>query len=131
MYSINLKGKFMSKVQLDQTNNSIIGVFEGFLQTDEHQAIGNEILDVAKSNGISKLIIDTANLKVIKQETQQWIETDWFPRAAQQGIKFMAFLVPQDVLGKMSTERVNQKSGGIEIQHVSSMSDAKSWIGSK
>ncbi len=118
----------MSNVQLDQTSKSVLGIFEGFLQLEEHQAIGNEILDVAKKNSISKLVIDTSNLKVIKQETQQWIETDWFPRAAKQGIKFMAFIIPQDVLGKMSTQRVNQKSGGIEIQHISSRSEAGKWI---
>ena len=121
----------MSNVQLDRSSQSIVGVFEGFLQTTEHQAIGNRVLDLARQSGTTKLVIDTTKLKVIKQETQQWIENDWFPRAMQQGIRFMAFVVPEDVLGKMSTQRVNQKSGGIEIQYVSSLMQAKSWITTK
>ena len=128
---INLNYKFMDNVKVDQSIKAVIGIFHGFLEMETHKSIGNEILKLASEKSISKLVIDTSNLNVIRQETQKWIEADWFPRAAEQGVKFMAFVIPQDILGKMSTQRVNQRSGGIEIQHVSSMEEAKSWIKSK
>ena len=121
----------MEKATTDTALKAAMASFKGFLEFEEHKALGNEVLSLAINNGYSKLIIDTSELKVIRQETQKWIETDWFPRANQSGIKFMAFVIPTDVLGKMSTTRVNEKAGNIEIQHVDSIDKAKQWIKTK
>jgi len=121
----------MSNVVFDPTNKAVIGTFKGFLEMAQHQAIGNEVLTVAGKNFCPRLIIDTSELSVIRKETQKWIEEDWFPRAIKLNIRFMAFIVSKDALGKMSTQSVNQKAGPIEIQYVDSLASAKSWIGSK
>ncbi len=121
----------MEKAKNDAASKASIASFKGFLEFEEHKALGNEVLSLAINNGYTKMIIDTSELKVIRQETQKWIETDWFPRANQSGIKYMAFIVPSDVLGKMSTTKVNEKAGNIEIQHVDTMEKAKNWINSK
>ena len=121
----------MENVNLDVSCQSIIGTFKGFLEVKEHQDIGNRILDEAVQNGVSKLIADTSELKVIRQETQKWIENEWFPKAAQVGMKFIAFIISSDALGKMSTKSVNRKSGGVEIQYFDNMNAARSWVISK
>lgn len=121
----------MSNVVFDPASKAVIGTFKGFLEMAQHQEIGNSVLKEAGKSASSKLIIDTSELSVIRKETQKWIEEDWFPRAIKGGIKFMAFLVSKDVLGKMSTQTVNQKAGPIEIQYVDSMAAAKNWIASK
>lgn len=121
----------MENVLFDPTNKTVMGTFKGFLETTEHKAIGNEVLNVALKNRTTKLIIDTSKLQVIRKETQQWIEKDWFPRASGTGIRYMAFIIPSDALGKMSTQSVNQKAGSIEIQYTDSIESAKKWISSK
>jgi hypothetical protein len=121
----------MESAKVDIACKATTASFKGFLEFEDHKKLGNAVLDLAIKNGYSKMIIDTSELKVIRQDTQKWIETDWFPRANSSGIKYMAFIVPTDVLGKMSTTRVNEKSGNIEIQHVDSMAKAKTWLISK
>jgi len=118
----------MENAKIDNTCKAAVTSFKGFLELEEHKNIGNEVLDLAIKNGFSKMIIDTTELKVIRQDTQKWIETDWFPRANKSGIKYMVFIVPTDVLGKMSTTKVNVKAGSIEIQHVNTLSKAKDWL---
>lgn len=121
----------MGNVAFDHTSKAVAGTFNGFLEMEQHQAIGNEMLKEAENKKSSKLIVDTSELSVIRKETQQWIEEDWFPRAIKIGIKYMAFVVSKNALGKMSTKTVNQKAGPIEIQYVDSMISAKNWLGSK
>lgn len=121
----------MGNVAFDPTSKAVAGTFKGFLEIAQHQAIGNEMLKEAGDKKSSKLIVDTSELSVIRKETQQWIEEDWFPRAIKTGIKYMAFVVSKDALGKMSTKTVNQKAGPIEIQYVDSLISAKTWIASK
>jgi len=121
----------MENVILDPKTKSAIATFEGFLQLSAHQQIGNAVLDMAIKNSLTKMIIDTSNLQVIRQETQKWIQEVWFPRANNSGVKYMAFVIPKDVLGKMSTTKVNEKAGNIEIQHVDSIEKAKAWISGK
>lgn len=121
----------MNSVVFDSASKTVTGTFKGFLETSQHQEIGNSILKEASDHASSKLIIDTSEIGVIRKETQKWIEEDWFPRAIKMGIKYMAFLVSKDALGKMSTQSVNQKAGPIEIQYVDSMLAAKKWIASK
>jgi hypothetical protein len=121
----------MSAVVFDPTNKAVVGTFKGFLEMSQHQGIGNEILEVAQKNFSQKLIIDTSELSVIRKETQKWIEEDWFPRAVKLNIRFMAFVISKDALGKMSTQSVNQKAGPIEIQYFDSLSSANTWIAAK
>lgn len=118
----------MGNARIDGTCSAAVTTFSGFLSFQEHSKIGNEVLDLAAKNGISRMILDTTDLKVIMQETQKWIETDWFPRANSAGIKYIVFIIPADALGKMSTTKVNQKAGNVTIQYVDSMSKAKEWI---
>jgi hypothetical protein len=121
----------MENVVFDSKIQAVTGIFKGFLEIKEHQDIGNEILNSATANRAGKLIIDTSELKVIRQETQKWIEENWFPRAVKAGIKKMAFVIPKDALGKMSTQNVNQKSGPIEIKYFDNTVIAKAWLSSK
>jgi hypothetical protein len=121
----------MENVRNDHVNKAAVASFKGFLEFNEHRKLGEEVLNLAIKNGYSKMVIDTTELKVIRQETQKWIEAEWFPKANSSGIKYMAFVIPSDVLGQMSTKRVNEKAGNIEIQHVDSITKAMDWINSK
>lgn len=121
----------MTNVYFDQLSNSIVGKFVGFLSFEEHQKLGDKILKQALHEGCFKLIIDTSDIRIIKKETQEWIMSDWFPRAIEQGIKYMAFITPRDVIAQMSTIKVNGKPGRINIKYFKKTSDALTWIISK
>jgi hypothetical protein len=126
-----LNSNTMENVRIDHVNKAALASFKGFLEFEEHRKLGEQVLNLAINNGYSKLVIDTTELKVIRQETQKWIETEWFPKASRNGIKYMAFVISSDTLGKMSTKKVNEKAGNIEIQHVDSLTKAVDWINSK
>jgi hypothetical protein len=121
----------MERAKIDLSLKASIAAFKGFLEVGEHQRLGNELLDMAVKNGYSKMIIDTSEMKVIPQESQQWIQTNWFPRANKAGIRYIAFLVPSDLFGKSSTKSVNERAGNIEIQYFESMTKARTWLASK
>jgi hypothetical protein len=118
----------MENVYVDAASGAVFAKFSGVLTFAEHKALGEAVLAYAKSHGLRKALIDTSEIKVIRQETQKWIAEEWFPNANMVGLTHMAFLVPSDVFGKMSTKSVNQKAGNIDIQNFDDLTKARVWI---
>ncbi len=121
----------MVHVSVDPSIRTVVAILEGFIPFPEHKKSGETILELSERNNLSKIIIDTSAMNVMQQETQKWIEEVWFPRANRSGIRFMAFITPQNLFGKSSTTKVNQRSGNIEIAYFESMTKARAWISGK
>ena len=137
--SINLNTIIMetnmtSKAYFDKESNAAIGEFVGFLKPDEFKSIANKLIQMLEEKDLKRQINDVKLMKVLSQDTQNWLNTDWFPRAKEAGLKFFAFVVPEDIFGKMSMKGANRKAEnmlGIEIQYFSDMELAKDWVKSK
>jgi hypothetical protein len=111
--------------------SSVVTIYSGFLKHDAFKEICLGALETAQTHQLSKILVDTSHLKVMLKESQQWIEDVWFPRAKQIGIKHMAFLVPEDIFGRMSMEATNKKEeqeGDIDIRYFDNAAEAKLWL---
>lgn len=123
-----------SNALYDIPTNAAIGTFIGFLTPDEFKTIANQLLDILEKKRIKKQLNDIKRMKVLKPEVQEWLNTVWFPKAKQVGLKYFAFVVPDDIFGKMSMDGANRNATntfGIEIQYFNSRESAKSWLISK
>jgi hypothetical protein len=117
-----------SKAFYDSETKAAIGVFEGFLSNDEFKEIAEELHEIRRKNYSSKQINNVVNMKVLSQETQDWIKNSWFPKAKLTGLKHFAFVVPKDIFGKMSMEAVNSVVNDITIQYFDDENRAKAWL---
>lgn len=118
----------------DSRTNAAIGTFVGFLSPDEFKTVANQLLDILETKRLKKQLNDIKQMKVLKPEVQEWLNTDWFPRAQKIGLKYFAFVVPDDIFGKMSMDGANknaQNAFGIEIQYFNNLDAAKNWLISK
>ncbi len=130
---INIETKIRT-AYYDENTNAAIGTFIGFLTQDEFITIANNLLDILETKKISKQLNDIKKMKVLKPEIDEWLKTIWFPKAKKAGLKYFAFVVPDDIFGKLSMNAVNQKandSSGIEIQYFNNIEEAKQWLISK
>lgn len=118
----------------DSRTNAAIGTFVGFLTPDEFKTVANQLLGILETKRLKKQLNDIKQMKVLKPEVQEWLNTDWFPRAQKIGLKYFAFVVPDDIFGKMSMDGANknaQNAFGIEIQYFNNVDAAKNWLVSK
>lgn len=118
----------------DSRTNAAIGTFVGFLTPDEFKAVANQLISILETKRLKKQLNDIKQMKVLKPEVQEWLNTDWFPRAQKIGLKYFAFVVPDDIFGKMSMDGANknaQNAFGMEIQYFNNVDAAKNWLISK
>ena len=117
-----------TKAFYDPETKAAIGIFEGFLSFDAFKEIAEELHEIRKRNHSSKQINNVVNMKVLSQETQDWIKNSWFPKAKLTGLKHFAFIVPKDIFGKMSMEAANSVVNDITIQYFDDENKAKDWL---
>ena len=121
----------MEKVYFDEAIKASIGIFDEDFESDEFRKRATKVLDLIK-NGAKKAINDTSKLKVIDVDDQEWIENIWFPKAIEYGLKYFAFVVPKDVVGKLSMQLANDKqekeASPITLNYFSDLQSAKEWI---
>ncbi|MGE0078296.1 MAG: hypothetical protein AB7S48_10590 [Bacteroidales bacterium] len=118
----------------DLKTNAAIGTFVGFLSTEEFKTVAIQLLGIIETKRLKKQLNDIKMMKVLKPEVQEWLNTEWFPRAQRAGLKYFAFVVPDDIFGKMSMDGANknaQNTFGIDIQYFNDLEKAKNWLISK
>lgn len=102
----------------------------GYVMVEEVKAGADACLDLVKENGCSKLLNDNTNLTGPWDQANEWIATNWMPRALALGLKQFAHVVSEDVFGAISAEdmqtRVNEFD--FEMRIFSSKSEAEQWL---
>lgn len=129
-----MKENETSTAMYDMQSNAAIGTFIGFLSPDEFKTIANQLLDILEKKKAKRQLNDVKRMKVLKPEVQEWLNTIWFPKAQKIGLKYFAFVVPDDIFGKMSMDGANKNATetfGIEIQYFNTVENAKKWLISK
>jgi hypothetical protein len=118
----------MENLTIDHGTNSILCVFDNYIKEDEFKQFAKDILNKVQTSGKTKLLYDTRGLKVMPQSIQDWINEVWFPEANKIGVSHMAFIVPDNIFGKVSMEQTNSqkdKIGNISIQYFNSQTTAQ------
>jgi hypothetical protein len=120
-------------VNWDITLQSIIMEWTGFVHGEDFRKTVNQGLDLLIEQKGCKWMADLSEMEVIAQEDQRWLDEEWFPRAAQAGVKYIAMVRPEKVISQISVRRVTGKVGGLEIEtaYFDSPEKAKEWLESK
>ncbi len=121
----------MEKLTIDQETNAVKAIFDNFIKDEDFKQFAQQILDRVKVSGKKKLLYDTRGLKVMSKEVQDWINEVWFSEANKIGITHMAFIIPENIFGKISMEQTNSKGekvGNINIEYFMGMTAAKEWL---
>ncbi len=127
-------GIMESRAFYDHETAAAIGVFKGFLTTDQFIKIAEELHDLREKNNSCKQLNNIEDMKVLTQDIQNWLNDVWFPKARKNGLKHFAFVIPKNVFGKMSMTNANKDESvrtGIEIEYFDTEASAKAWLRSK
>jgi hypothetical protein len=118
----------------DSDVKAAIGVFKGFLSTDEFKKVAENLQKLRKENSSKRQLNNIEDMKVLTKDVREWLQSIWFPEALKTGLKYFAFVVPGDNVGKLSMKEANknaQANPDIEIEYFSNEAEAKEWLKSK
>ena len=78
-------------------------------------------------------------MKVIPEETIEFIESDWYPRMVKSGVIYWAMIYPGNIIPKMVTDRIGKegtrvdetkKEAGVVEKFFDTLEKARAWIAS-
>ncbi|UII27409.1 hypothetical protein LVD15_02965 [Fulvivirga maritima] len=124
-------------LEYDESAPCVIGRFTGFMKSDEFRAFllkGLEYCIQYKPEGKDIMwLADTRSHSVQQKEDTDWVATHWNPKALEAGVRYVAFIVPENVFGEMAVKNyMNQstKYGGktLHIGMFSTIDQAKEWF---
>ncbi|NUU59929.1 hypothetical protein [Paenibacillus agri] len=109
--------------------------FNTYVHSDQLRAICDKAMELQQEKGAQRMISDNRKLSVISQEDQKWISTVHNQRIQDSGIKFVAIIMPEKTLGKMSMKRVVASSVAFDdiktvFESFESVEEAEEWLNS-
>jgi len=124
----------MEKPYYDDNTETVVINFSGMPELNGFKEHLYEGLELLKKHNSYKMLNDITHLEANSIENQEWTQKVWFPQVEKAGLKYFAFLVPENIHGQVSAEQTNEKAeedGVIEINYFKDKEDPLKWLSSK
>ena len=109
--------------------NSIYEDYKGFAKDEEIKDVKMKFFDLIKPKGINAFIADMTNFEGATPEIYPWMNDFWLPKICDEGINYIALILPSDVFGEFSLNNVlgtvMDKSKGEKFKTID---EAVDWI---
>lgn len=105
-------------------------VWKKFSATGGCRPAFEKILVLIPEKRVAVAIADFTALSVLSSDDQNWIRTDWLPRASRAGLRHLGVVLPEKPLGKASLLkgiRVEDASR-LEIAYFNAQSQTQDWL---
>jgi hypothetical protein len=90
--------------------------------------VGERLLELIATHKVSKILGDDTALALIEAEDQRWLVENWFPRAAQAGLKVAANKSPEAYFGRLAIERIKDSQRLVTIRSFEQFEHARRWL---
>ena len=88
-----------------------------------------KFFDLIKAKGITTFIAEMRNFKGASPEVYEWMNNFWLPKICEEGVKYIALILPPDLFGEFSLDNVlgtvMDKSKGEKFKTID---DAIDWL---
>ena len=112
-----MMGRMPRYLTVPQTFRLAIGMWKGFFQLNSRVFVDEmrKSIDFIKEKRIIAIISDHSELKVVSQDVLDWLHENWYPNAAQNGLRLEAALDAENAIAKLSLKKVldEAKTGAI------------------
>ncbi|QLH78110.1 hypothetical protein HZS55_12700 [Halosimplex rubrum] len=91
------------------------------------------LLDAIERRDAAKVLTDTRGVSAHDAEDQQWMQTDWMPRAHETGLEYSATVHSDSVISEMDVENMldGMEGGTAEPFLTSDMAEAREWLAAR
>jgi hypothetical protein len=105
--------------------------WQGWATPAEFRAANDALVLVIQEHGATRVLGDSAQIKVIQKSDQDWANRDWFPRILAAGLTRMALVLPASGLAKMNIDdMVSRVAGRLDVAYFANLVEARAWLAS-
>ena len=124
-----------AKVEWDEATNCVIVAFKGYAEGNNFREPLHKGVELLKLKKTSRWITDVRDMRVTKLEDQDWAAIEWHKEFIESGVQYPTVVVPTNVLGQMSMQRVmnkvKQHDDSLETTYFDNVDAAKDWLVAK
>jgi hypothetical protein len=119
-------------LELDEKARCLIQNWKGFATSEQfREAISQSVRFFEERKNLNKIISNTKDFAVVKKEDTDWVANNANPVLIENGLQFMAFVLPTNVFTQVSVNNFKSKADDVlQIQYFDDLEKAKQWISS-
>jgi hypothetical protein len=108
----------------------VLAEWKAWANSTEYRAAHEEILGVIREHHAPRFLIDARNARVVSEQDQEWINTNWIPRAVAAGRRWTAVVMPTSALVKTIVENIDRHptSGTVGVRYFDTVDQARAWL---
>ncbi|HEX2572015.1 MAG TPA: hypothetical protein VH877_20900 [Polyangia bacterium] len=114
----------------DETCQAVWAEWKGYAEGDDFRGALDTGLHLLRTKGSSRWLADTRLMGPIRQIDQAWTNEDWLPRMAAAGTRWMALVLPQSSIARLSIKQILNRINGIDmvITNFPDLESARAWL---
>lgn len=117
-------------IEWDDDLESIVFTWNEFASGREFKGGARDLLEFARNQDTSKMIVDTSGIEAHDEEDQQWLEEEWMPKMIDAGIQYAVTVHSDSVISEMDMEDLLDDLADLpyEAYMTDSMEEAREWV---
>jgi hypothetical protein len=125
----NLADNPICAVSFDHSIPCIFVQWKGYATSAQIRYVHECLISLIEQHQVSKILGDDTALVAVTGEDQEWITSDWMPRAVAAGLRVAASKSPDGYYGRTSANRIQARiSPKITIRSFDDLTDARAWL---
>lgn len=110
--------------------DSVIMEWKGYATSRQFRDGTELMLEILVQNQTFKVLADIKDMAIIGQEDQKWLDTDFLPRATNQGFRVLAVVRPESYFNKVAIESISYRvdKNKLAINFFDDTMDAREWL---
>jgi hypothetical protein len=117
-------------IYFDEAINAVIMEWDGYATSAQFKEGTELMLNILIQNKAFKVLADIKDMVLIGMEDQQWLDTQFLPRAIQFGFKALAIVRPDNYFNKVAVESISYKvdKDKLAINFFDNAEEAREWL---
>ena len=118
------------KISWDEAIKAVCLEWQGQTYGENLKKGLNTGLKLLAEKKAEKWLADTEKLGVFGKADEEWINTDWYPRILNSGLKHMAIIIPKNALARIAVNSQMSKVPGtmLEMAYFDNQETARAWL---
>src|SRR5258707_11475709 len=96
-------------IYFNEEINSVVMEWDGYATSEQFKEGTELMLNTLIKNNSTKVLADVKDMVLIGMEDQQWLDTNFLPRAVKFGFKAIAIIKPDNYFNKVAIESISYK----------------------
>lgn len=116
-------------IERDEQLKCLIQNWKGFATSERFREAIQKTIDLFEDKNLDKILSNTKDFGMVKKEDTEWVNAYSMPLLIENGLRYMAFIVPSNVFSQMSVQNFKKEMAGpVELRFYEDVEKAREWM---